>query len=92
MQDIVAMAVFGFFYFCGATAVAVLAKNWKELIDVYRGDELRRDYYVAIADRAMKVRSAAIAVTVSLRTECTSFRCIINQDSIVMIDTMFNLL
>ncbi len=78
MQDIVAMAVYAFFYFCGATTVAVLAKDWKELIDVYRGDEFRRDYYAAIADHAMKIYSAAIAISVSLRVECINlFHCII---------------
>ena len=60
------MAVFALFYFCGATAVAVLAKDWKAVIDVYRGDAFRRDYYAEIADHAMKVYSATIAICVSL--------------------------
>lgn len=59
------MALFAFFYFCGATAVAVLGgKEWKDLINIYRDDG--RDYYAEIADRAMKVYSATIAISVSL--------------------------
>ena len=62
-----AIAVFAFFYFCGATAVAVLGdKDWKEVIDTYRSDPDEREYYIAIADRAMKIYSATIAVSVSL--------------------------
>ena len=66
VQDMVAMALFALFYFSGGTAVAVLgSKEWKTLIDVYRGDEYKRDYYLKIADRAMKVWSATIAISVS---------------------------
>ena len=62
-----AIAIFAFFYFCGATAVAVLgSKDWKDVIDTYRGDPYEREYYIAIADRAMKIYSATIAVSVSL--------------------------
>jgi hypothetical protein len=65
MQDTVAIAVFALFYFCGATAVAVLGgRDWKSVIDTYRDDG--RNYYVAIADRAMKVYSATVAISVSL--------------------------
>lgn len=67
IQDTVAIAIFALFYFCGATAVAVLGdKDWKEVIDTYRGDPYEREYYIEIADRAMKIYSATIAVSVSL--------------------------
>ena len=60
------MAVFVLFYFCGATAIAVLGgKDWKELIDVYRVDGRGHSQYVKIADHAMKVYSATIAISVS---------------------------
>ena len=58
------IVLFAFFYFCGATAVAVLGdKDWKDLIDMYRDDV--REYYITIADSAMKVYSATIAISVS---------------------------
>ena len=67
MQDTVAIAVFALFYFCGATAVAVLgSEEWKGVIDTYHGDPYEREYYVAIANRAMKIHSATIAISVSL--------------------------
>lgn len=60
------IVLFAFFYFCGATAVAVLgSKDWKDLIHMYRDDIIVREYYITIADSAMKVYSATIAISVS---------------------------
>ena len=64
MQDIVATAVFALFYLSGGIALAVRAKDWKAVIDVYRED--RRDHYAAIADRIMKLYSATVVLSVSL--------------------------
>ena len=64
-QDVIAMAIFALFFFCGGTAVAVFKladRDWKELIDLYRTNNIRP--YVEVASQAQKVYTASIFASV----------------------------